>query len=135
MSYGVRDANLSVSRALPNGAAGVTSTAINLKKGGTDDFVAPCDVLIEAPALTTSELADSATVKYDVIHSDNADLSSPVTLCSTVLTQTGAGGAGAAAASARLGLPSNVKQFIGLKATNSGAGNQTGKSAALSLVF
>jgi hypothetical protein len=133
--YGLKDASKSVSKALPSGASAITTDSIDLEKGSAGDFVAPCELLIEAPAVTTAMLGDAATIKYDVIHSDNADLSSPVTLAATVLTQTGAGGAGAAAASCRFRPPTNVKRYVGAKATKSAAGDASTKSVVVSLVF
>ena len=135
MPRGVRDALKRVTKALPNGAAAVTTDAIDLEKGANGDHVAGCELLIEAPALTVGELANAATVKYDVVTSDNADLSAPTVVAKEVLTQTGADGAGAAASSVRFAFPTNVKRYVGVKATNSGAGNQSGKSVVASLVF
>lgn len=134
LGFNVRDANLKVTKALPNGAANVTSTGIPLDESARGDFVAECEALLTAPALTTGELADAATMKYDLITSDNADLSAGTTLVAAAITQTGAGGAGAAAATYRFTPPTNVKKYLGFKATNSGAGNASGKSGTLELL-
>lgn len=131
----VKDAQLKKTTALPNGAASVTSAALDLGTSSTSEFLAPCELLIEAPALVVGDLANGETMKYDVIHSDNSDLSSPVTLAKEVLVQTGAGGAGAAAAECRYRPATNVKRYIGVKATNSGAGDASDKSMTMSLVF
>jgi hypothetical protein len=132
----LKDAALKLTRALPNGAASVTTaTAIDLGQS-TSLGAAPTEAefLLTAPALTTTELPDTVTMKYDVIMSDNSDLSSPVTLYATVITQTGAGAAGAAAATFRFDIPSDAKRYLGFKATNSGAGNASGKSATLEVL-
>jgi hypothetical protein len=135
MPYNVKDANLIVTKPLPNGAATTTSGAIDLGDRSTGDFVADCEAVIDAPALTTAELPDTQTVTYNLIHSANADLSGPVVLGSAVIVQTGAGGAGAAAASARRRLPSDVKRYVGLQQVKTGAANAGTKSGTLSLVF
>lgn len=132
----LRDAQYTASRALPNGAATVVqAVGFDLENSSRGDFLARCELRISAPALTVGELANGATVTYDLIQSNNADLSSPVTMAAAVLVQTGAGGIGAAAAEARAGIPSNVRRYVGLRATNSGAGNQSAKSAILELLF
>jgi hypothetical protein len=135
MSLNVRDANLVLTRALPNGAATVTSTSIDLQQTARGDLTGNMEILVSAPALTVGELANAATVRYDIITSANADLSSPTIVYSGLLTQTGAGGVGAAAATARCRLPSSTQRYLGFTATNSGAGNQTGKNATLALLF
>lgn len=134
MSYTAKDAALSLTRALPNGAATVTSTSLDTRNGTRGDFTAPAELLIEAPAVTTAMNADAATIRYDVIGSTAADLSNPVTLATGVLTQTGAGGAGSAAAKARFGIPSNTPRYLGLSIVKSGAGNASTVSATASLV-
>ena len=100
MKFGLQDAQLNTALALPNGAASTTtaapidtgkSTALGSQSG---DF----EFLLTAAALTTSQLADAATMKHDILMSDNADMSSPTTLISSAITQTGAGGAGAGGA-------------------------------------
>lgn len=127
------DEQLRQTKALPNGAANITTDAIDLETSARGDFVVTADLLIEAPVLTTAELPNTETMTYDVVMSDNADLSSPTTLYAGVLVQTGTGGAGAAAAEQRVGLPTDVKRYIGVKATNSGSGNASSKSVIASL--
>jgi hypothetical protein len=135
MTLSSKDASLSVTRALPNGAATVTSTAIDVQNSTRGDFVAPAELVITAPALATGVLANAATMTFNVIHSANADLSSPATIAASVLVQTGAGGAGAPAAVARFRLPTNVRRYVGLTATNSGAGNASAQSVTMALQF
>src|SRR5439155_12197027 len=93
--FNIRDAQHKVTRALPNGAANVTSTSIDLGNSPNGDYVAESELLISAPILTTAELPDAATMTYDVVMSVNSDLSAPTILAPGVLKQTGAAGAGA----------------------------------------
>jgi hypothetical protein len=127
----LKDAQLKVTRALPNGAAAVTSTAIDTQNSSLGDQPGDVEFLISAPAMGTTPMADAKTMIYDVIHSDNADLSSPVTLVDNIITQTGAGSAGCAAATKRFRLPSDAKRYIGFTATGSASGDATGSSATL----
>lgn len=135
MSFALKDALMKVTKALPNGAASVTSDAIDLGHSSRGDFLANAELLITAPALVVGDLANTETMKYDIIHSDNSDLSSPATLITAAITQTGAGGAGAAAATYSWRPPVDVKRYIGVKATNSGAGDASDKSMTLEMVF
>lgn len=135
MPFLLKDNLLKVTKALPNGAADVTTDAIDLGHGAAGDFVAGAELLITAPALVVGDLANAATMKYDIIHSDNADLSSPSTLVTAAITQTGAGGVGAAAATYYWHPPIDVKRYIGVKATNSGAGDASDKSFTAELVL
>ena len=48
---------------------------------------------------------------------------------------TGAGGAGCAAATYRMKPPTNVKRYVGLKATGSASGDATTASATLEVLF
>ncbi len=133
----LKDAGLINADALPNGATTVNGTAFDL--GAISDrgaFLADCELEISAPALTTSELPDSQTMTYDVQASTTSDFSSGnKDLGKGVLVQTGAGGAGAAAAVERFRLPSNCPRYVRINATNSGAGNASGKSMTNSLCF
>lgn len=125
MPTNVRDNLLKVTKALANGAAAVTSDAIDLANGSRGDFLALAELLISAPAMGATPMPDAKTMIYDIIHSDNADLSSPATLVAAAITQTGAGGVGCAAATYRWRPPTNVKRYIGVKATGSASGNAT----------
>lgn len=134
--YAVKDARLSVTKALSNGAGSVTTDAIDLELSANGDLHARCELVIDAPALTTTLLPDTETMKYDVIHSDNSDLSSPTTIAASVVVQTGAGGAGAAAiAGTRFSLPSTVKRYVGVKVTKTGTGNASTVSVTVALAF
>lgn len=131
----VQDISLKVTKALPADASTVTSDAIDLGVSTNSDFVAQCELYISAPALATADLGDAATMKYNIIHSDNSDLSSPTTLVAAAITQTGAGGAGAAAATYRYRFPSTVKRYVGVSATNSAAGDASDKSFTAQILF
>lgn len=131
-----RDAALEVSRALPNGANTVTSTAgIPVKSDAGMELQADFELEISAPALATGIHADAATVKYHIVHGNAADLSDAAVLAADILTQTGAGGLGSAAATARYRLPSTCKKYVGLRIVKSGAGDATGLTATLSARF
>lgn len=132
---GVSDAKMDVSRALPNGAANVTTNALDLQQTSRGDFVANAELVISAPAMNTTQMPDAKTMKYDIIHSDNADLSSPTTLIAAAITQTGAGGVGCAAATYRWKPPTNVKRYIGVKATGSASGDSTTATMGVKLAF
>ena len=131
----VRDAALKLSKALPNGAANVTSTSIDtgkttsLAEQGGGGF----EYLLTAPAMNTTQMPDAKTMKYDILFSANSDLSSPTTYITAAITQTGAGGVGCAAATFRFRLPSDALRYIGFKATGSAAGDSTGANMALML--
>lgn len=135
MNPTMKDTGLQVTKALPNGAASVTTDAIDLGHGANGQFLAQCELLIEAPALVVGDLADAATMKFDIVQSANSDLSSPTVVAKEVLVQTGAGGVGAAAAAARFRPATNSARYVGVKATNSGVGDASDKSVTVSLVF
>lgn len=129
------DNELTETRALPNGAAAVTGAAIDLGTSVNGDFVANCEAKISAPALVLGDLANGDTMVYDLITSASSNLGTPTTLVAGAITQTGAGGAGAAAATWNGKLPNDVLRYVGLRATNSGAGDASDKNATLQLLF
>lgn len=135
MPLNIKDANLTVSKALSNGAGTVLSAGIDLGLTAKSDFVAQCELLIEAPAHTTTLLPDTETEKYTVEHDSDPAFGTVSNLDVDALTQTGAGGVGAAAATKRVGLPSDVKRYIRLKAIKTGTGNASTISAKLSVMF
>jgi len=134
---GVRDTNLKVTRALPAAAATVSSTAIDLGLSARSQFAGGphVELLIEAPVLVVGELGNGATMKYEVFHDSDPAFGTEASLYGVVLTQTGAGGVGAAAASKRVALPTDVKRYLRLKATNSAAVDASAKSVVAGLVF
>lgn len=133
----LKDATLKLSLALPNGSASasVVVSGIDTGKSTTQGFQSgDIELLLSGPALNTTQLPDTKTMIYDLLTSDNADMSSPVTVAKEVLKQTGAGGAGAAAATQKMRLPDDAKRYVGFQATNSGAGDASGASATLEVV-
>lgn len=134
-TFAVADGDLRATRALPNGAANVTSTGIDLGHGTSGRNVADHEFLLTAPALTTGQLADTQTMTYAIVTSASSDMSSPTVINSSLLVQTGAGGAGAAASSARFRLPTNCQRYVGVRATKSGAGDASGASYIVELRF
>jgi hypothetical protein len=135
MSFQVRDALHTVTRALPNGAAAVTSTALDTETVASGRQLADFEILIEAPAMGTTPMPNAKTMTYAVVTSANADLSGPTVIADAVLVQTGAAGAGCAAATARFRLPTNAARYVGVRATGSASGDATGSSATISFVF
>jgi hypothetical protein len=128
------DAALKVTKALPSGAASTTTDAIDLGDA-SGDFRADCELLIQAPAMGVTPMADAKTMTYQVLGSVNSDLSSPFILADKIIVQTGAGGVGCAAAEGRWKPPSNAPRYIGVKATGSTTGDASGSSVVAKLVF
>lgn len=135
MGFKVRDANLKQSQALPNGAASTATAGFDLGHGASGDFLANTELLIAAPALTTTELADTQTITYSVEHDDAASFSTVATLMSSVIVQTGAGGAGAPAATSQVRLPVDVKRYVRVKATKTGTSNASTASMTAEMLF
>lgn len=128
MGFSLNDEALAVTKALPNGAATVSSDGIDLENGSKGDFLADCELQIEAPELAVGDLGNGATMIYDVYHDTASDFSSETLLMDNVITQTGAGGVGAAAQTVSRRLPVDVKRYVRVKATNSAAGDASDKS-------
>lgn len=133
--FAVGDALLKSTLALPADDSAVTSAAIDLGHGSNGQNLVDAEFLVEAPALTTGQLGDAATMTYAVVTSASSNLSSPTVINSAIITQTGADGAGAAAATARFRLPTDCQRYVGLRATNSAAADASAASAVLSLKF
>jgi len=135
-AYGVRDANLIKTKALPNGAAAVNSDGIDLGAlSGRGARLAEAEFLLTAPALTTTELADTQTITYKFQHDDDAAFGSPTTLADGVIVQTGAGGAGAVGQTFRLRPPTNCQRYVRIVATKTGASNASTASLTFELLF
>lgn len=135
MAYGVADAALTVSKALPNGAASVTSDGIDLGHGTHGDFLADCEFKLTAPALSTTELPDTKTMTYILQHDTDSAFGTAATLVDNAIVQTGASSAGAAAATWQGKLPAGVNRYVRFKATNSGTGNASGSTGTLDVLF
>lgn len=134
MSYGLKDAQKSVSAALPGASTNADIGDIDLEITGNSDFVSGCELLVEVPELTTGELPDGAALTVNVTHSDDGFDTEQV-IANGVPIAIGAGGVGAPAGEARIGIPTNVKTAIRVNVANSGAGDPSGKNASAGLVF
>lgn len=135
MSFNLKDAAVKQTKALPNGAASTTSDAIDLGHSTAGDFVADVEFKVSAPALGATPMPDAKTMKYSIVHSHNSDLSSPATLMTDIIVQTGAGGVGCAAADVTVRLPVDVRRYIGVKATGSGSGDASASSVTIEGLF
>ena len=134
MTFLVKDAGFTATKALPNGAAAVQSAGLDLLVPSSGQFLAACELLISAPALTNAMLGAAATMKYDVQCAPDAAFAGVRTIASAVLTQTG-DGSGAAAASVRFRLPTDCDRYVRVQATNSAAGNASTVSMTVDLLF
>ena len=132
MGYNLGDGMLSESAALPNGAGDTTTSAMDVNPSGT---TLDADFRLTAEALTNGELADGETVTYSVESDTDSAFSSPTTEIETLVTQTGAGGSGDDAIDKRFRLPSTAGRYVRVKATKTGAGDASGKTMTLEMLF
>ena len=131
-TYNVKDATLIASKALPSSAGTVQSAAIDL--GDSGKKLAKAELAIEAPALTTTQLPDAATITYAI--EDSADNSTFATVANEVLVQTGAGGAGAESVEERVGIKSTLRRYVRLVAKSANTpGDCSGAEATLAVVM
>lgn len=135
MEPSVRDAALIQTKALPNGAAATAIDGFDLGHGSKGDFLAQCELLIEAPALGATPLPNAKTMTFSVEHDTDPAFGTAVVLADKVIVQTGAGGVGDGAETARFRLPTNVNRYVRVKATGSGAGDASASSFTVSVVF
>jgi hypothetical protein len=133
-SYLVGDALLQSIQALPNGASAVICAAIDLEVTTNGRFVAGAELKVIAPALTTAQLPNAATMTYDVV--DSPDGSTWTTRAAGILVQTGAGGVGTngVVSSFRWRPPTDVQRYIAVRATNSNAANASAASFTAKMV-
>lgn len=120
---GLGDKLLTVTKALPNGAASITTDGIDLETTPSSEFLADLEFEVIAPALTTALLPDTQTITYIVETSATVGFDSITTFISSLILQTGAGGAGAPAVTRRFRLPSTTQRYVRIKATKTGAAN------------
>lgn len=133
MAFAVKDAAVKNTGELPDAASTtVDVAALDLGHGSHGDFVASAEFKLSAPAVNTTMVPNTKTITYSVIHSDNADLSSPDVLIASCIVQTGAGGAGAAAADYTFRVPVDVKRYLGARAVS---GADVTDSSAVSLTL
>ena len=144
MSLGmnIRDASLKATLALPNAASTTVAQAagFDLEVTAAADLVAAFEILLTAPALTTVQLPNAATMTYNLIASASANLSTPTIIQQNLLVQTGAGGVCAALALARARIPVNLGalgfRYVGLQiVSGSTATNSSAVSATLEMLF
>jgi hypothetical protein len=131
----MKDGLLKKTAALP-AAAGSTSTAgIDLEEGTRGDFLANCEFLLTAPALTTTQLPDTKTMTYKLEHDTDSAFGTATTIAASVITQTGAGGAGAAGSTFRFRAATTVKRYVRATATGGAAiGDCSAASMTLELL-
>lgn len=137
MSFAVKDSQLVLTKALSNGAGNTATDPIDLGHNAAllGRNLADMEILIEMPALTTTELPDTNTYIMSIETDDNAGFSSAKILHANVQQQTGAGGAGAAALSTRVRLPTDCERYVRVKGTKTGTGNVSAKNMTVSLLF
>ena len=122
------DKSLQQTKALPNGAATISSDGFQIHDGPIGgSFQANVEFVVTIPALTVTELADTQTITYTIEHDDASNFGSAAAI-STSVVQTGAGGAGAAATSLRLRPNTAVKKYVRAKAVKTGASNASTSS-------
>lgn len=130
MANAVKDVAVKNTRVLPSAASTtVDGAALNLGHGSHGDFVANAEFKLSAPAVNTTMAPDTRTFTYSILHSDNADLSSPTVLHASIIVQTGAASAGAAAADVTFRVPVDVKQYLGVRVVS---GASTADASAVS---
>jgi len=129
----LKDALLTVTAALPNGAANTSTPGIDLGHSTFGDFVAPVEFQLSIPALTTSEQPNDKVLTYTVETDTDSNFGSP-TVAMTLGTQVGAGGAGAAAVEFRFALPTTTERYVRAKATGDDTGNSSTKSMTLEVL-
>ena len=129
--HALKDAELIYSVALPAAGATATTSPINLTQKPPHE----CHFEMELALPALPSLAD--TKKAIVTLEDSEDGTTFATIPAlATLEVTGAGGAGAAAATRRVSLPSDVRQYLRAKvAVDAAGGNNTAKSFTLALVF
>jgi hypothetical protein len=135
MAYDLKDVQLKVTKALPNGAASTTSDGFDLGHGTRGDVVAGFELKITAPALGATPLPDSKTMIFIIEHDTASGFGTVATLLDRVIIQTGAGGAGAAAATKIVKLPVDTNRYVRVKATGSASGDASGSSFTVELLF
>jgi hypothetical protein len=137
MPRNIRDANLVDPCTLPAAAGSAYSNGLDLQLSARADGAYGCELIVEAPALTTGQLPDTKTITYDIQVDTDPAFGTVATLLAGVLVQTGAAGAGAAAAAKRIGIASDLaKRYLRLRAIGGAAiGDCSAAKANLSLVF
>jgi hypothetical protein len=137
--FNVPDAKLQVSIALPNAnAITVNSNSIDTRNSTLGDFLARAECVVSAGPLNTTALPNAATMTFNLIASNNANMAGAVVFATSVLVLTGAAGAGAAKNTGRYRLPTNISaaygRYIGFQAVSGAtAGNTAAAPATLAM--
>ena len=124
MKPNLQDANFEQSAAIPTGATPSAIAGFDLGQSDRGEFLAQCELVIQAPALVVGSLPNAHTVTYAIQASDdptwaNGTAAPTRTVADKVLVQTGASGAGAAAAEARFRFPTDIERYVRVAATGS----------------
>lgn len=138
MGLALKDTQMKATKTLPAAASTtVYSTGIDLGHGAFGDVIAPFELKLTAPAVTTTMAPDTKTITYSIVSAATSDLSSsPTVLIASCIVQTGAGGAGAATSSFTCRLPVDVQRYVGVRIV-SGADitDSSAVSATVELLF
>lgn len=130
LGFNLGDATLSKSIALSAAAGTVNSAGIDLGESANGEFCVGHEILISAPALTTTMAPDTRTFTYYLADStDNSSFTVIPGLGVSVLVQTGASSAGAAATTVRVKLPNSVRRYVRLSVVG---GASTGDASSVS---
>jgi len=114
----------------------LASYTLNPSPGGR--FVG--ELLIEIPALTTTQLPDDDTITFSILSETTLDANgidgNSTVEAADIAKVTGAGGAGISATNFRYGIYSNFPRYIGVKAVAAGGtGDISGSDMTTSIVF
>ncbi|MBN2132872.1 MAG: hypothetical protein JW741_25460 [Sedimentisphaerales bacterium] len=136
-NHNIKDASFVKTIAL--GTADATVVTVGMDLGALTARGArleDCELLIEAPALDTTQLPNGDTNTYSIETDDDVAFGSAKIVANGVIIQTGAGGVGAAAATARFKIPSDCERYIRVKSILAGGtGDCSGVSMTASLLF
>jgi hypothetical protein len=132
LAHNMKDAVLQSVVALSNGAGDTNTTAFDLGSGVAK--LAPCELELSIPALTSTHMPTGTTLSVAV--QDSADNSSFATLFTYPLRTSSSG---LAAAVTRTGIPSNARRYVRYTVTLADAAGTVGDcrevAVAASLVF
>jgi len=137
VGYKLADALLTVTHALPDGAAATTSAAgIDLGLRADAQMLADFQINIVAPDLNVTELPNAKTLVYALMGSASSNMGTPTLIADNLIVQTGAGGIGDLGSEIDYKLPDDFAfQYIGLRTTGDAAGDATTADATISLKF
>lgn len=133
VSRNIKDAGLSVDRALTAADGSVTSADLDLDAVQPGVTLEACELLVEIPALLAAELASADTLTIAVQAGAAAAPTTALRGMGAVIT--GDGNA-IAAQSFRFRLPSDCPRYVNVKFTTAGtSGDMSDKTATVSLRF